>query len=106
MDVAALRERAEVVPFQSPVADDPGWTAGENDGERWAADDPKTGCRGVGRSSELALVNLRYAVEAYEDDADDVPYLSTGPEETYEMTWRRPKPSLAHRLRQFFSGPW
>ena len=106
MDVAALRERAEVAPFESPVADDPQWTAGDNDGERWAADDPETGCRGVGSSRERALVNLRYAVMAYEDDAADVPYLSTGPEETYVMTWRRSNPSLGHRLRQFLSGVW
>lgn len=104
MDVAALRERAEVGPFESPVADDPGWVGAGDDQDRWAADDPETGCRGVGTSRELALVNLRYAVAAYEDDVgEEVPYLSTGPDETYEMRWRRPTPSLGARLRRLLS---
>lgn len=59
-----------------------------DDAPRWIADDPETGCRGVGDFEEEARANLVHAVRAYnEDREDEIEYFSAGRDKTYKMTW-------------------
>jgi hypothetical protein len=71
---------------------------------RWVAEDPETGCRGVGRFEKAARANLVYAVEAYHEEPDEsVPYLSSGTGRTVEMRWRGDDESgLGERLGSLF----
>lgn len=60
------------------------------DGPVVFADDPETGCRGVGQFEHEARTNLVHAVNAYwEDIATDDAYVSLGRGKTYKMTWDR-----------------
>lgn len=73
-----------------------------SDEGRWLAEDPETGCRGIGHFELEARVNLVHAVEAYrEDPRTDVGYVSVGRGNTFEMQWRGEGEGegLAERLR-------
>lgn len=77
-------DRAEVV--EEPVDLLPGRSA--DDGPRFIAEDPETGCRGVGQFEHEACTNLVHAVEAYRNDPEaEAGYLSAGRHQTYEMRW-------------------
>lgn len=98
MDPDTVFERAEVTEYPSEVL------PGESDDPRWIADDPETGCRGVGDFDEEARTNLVHAVEAYRADPErDVPYVSSGKAATVEMAWvDGDRTTLTDRLRSLF----
>lgn len=76
---------------------------GDSGEARWIAEDPETGCRGVGRFEKAARTNLVYAVEAYRDDAEEsAPYLSSGVGQTFEMRWQDDESGLGERLGSLF----
>ena len=84
MDEQDVVDRARV--FEEPVDLLPNRSA--EDGPRFVAEDPETGCRGVGQFEHEARTNLVHAVDAYRNDPKaEVGYLSTGRHQTYEMRW-------------------
>lgn len=98
MDPDAVRDRAEVGRLDPVVLDSDYWAADE---PKWVAEDPETGCRGVGEFEAAALTNLVYAVEAYHaDPGSAVGYISVGPEKTYRMRWLDDDSTLLARLRR------
>lgn len=102
LDPEAVRNRAETSRLEPEVINSRYWGT-ESDDPNWIAEDPETGCRGIGPSEDVALTNLVYAVNAYhEDTASDVGYVSAGHDKTYEMHWQRDRPSLVGRLKRFF----
>lgn len=88
-----VRERSEVVHREPPVYN--------VDREFWTAEDPDTGCLGLGRIEEEAVGNLLAVVEEYEDDGGTgAPYVKL-PGKTVEKTWDRSAGSggVLRRLR-------
>ncbi|MDX1747946.1 MAG: hypothetical protein R3324_18590 [Halobacteriales archaeon] len=78
-DDSAIMDRAEVIYWEPPVVREP----------FWRADDPKTGCVGVGESEREARVNLVHAVRAHQQRDDERGFYSVGPHQTVPITWRR-----------------
>lgn len=77
---SAIMNRAETIYWEPPVVREP----------FWRADDPKTGCVGVGESEHEARANLVHAVRAHNANEDDERgFYSTGPHQTVPITWRR-----------------
>lgn len=94
MDEQEIVDRAEVL-------EDPGdlLPGSSLDEPRWVAEDPETGCRGVGQFELEARVNLVHAVAAQREDQEtDVGYVSVGRGHTYEMQWRSEE-GLSDRIR-------
>lgn len=94
MDEAEIADRAHVI-------EDPGdlFPNSSTDEPRWVAEDPETGCRGVGHFELEARVNLVHAVVAYrENPKTEVGFVSVGRGETFEMRWRSDG-GLGDRLR-------
>lgn len=94
MDEQEIVDRAEVM--EDPADLLPNSTLEE---PRWVAEDPETGCRGVGQFELEARVNLVHAVEAHRENPEtDVGYVSVGRDHTYEMQWRSDS-GLGDRIR-------
>ena len=98
MDEQEIVDRAEVLEdagdlFPDSTAEEP----------RWVAEDPETGCRGIGQFELEARVNLVHAVAAQREDPEtDVGYVSVGRGRTYEMQWRSDE-GLSDRIRDVLS---
>lgn len=93
MDPSSVFERAQII-------DDPGeLVPGRSDDERYVAIDPETSCHGVGPFEEAARTNLVYAVEAFLDEEEStVPFMSSGPNQTFRMNWLDENPTLADKI--------
>lgn len=84
MDEQAIADRAQVT--EEPAALHPNRSVG--DGPRFVAEDPETGCSGVGEFELEARTNLVFAVEAYRADLEsDVGYVSAGRGQTCKRRW-------------------
>ena len=87
-EAEAIMDRAEAIYWEPPVVREP----------FWRADDPNTGCVGVGDSEREARANLVHAVRAHKaNEEDDRGFYSTGPHQTVPITWRR-KSRLRHLI--------
>lgn len=94
MDEQEIVDRAETTR-------DPGdlYPNSSLDEPRWIAEDPETGCQGIGQFELEARVNLVHAVSAQRENPDtDVGYVSVGRGQTFEMQWRSDE-GLSDRLR-------
>lgn len=84
LDEQAIHDRAQVIEHPAELL--PNLSADE--GPRWLAEDPETGCRGVGEFEHEARTNLVFAVRAYRNDPEsEVGYFSSGRGQTYRMRW-------------------
>lgn len=94
-DETGVMDRADTIYWEPPVVREP----------FWRADDPETGCIGVGETEREARGNLVYAVRAHRRTTEsDRSFFSAGPHQTVPITWRRKSRlrSMADRLLKLF----
>lgn len=92
VDPDAIRDRLQVMHIDEAIS--------VSESAVWHAEDPQTGCIGLGAVEAEAVGNAISAVSQYEHDAPSGPPYVKTPGRVVQKSWATDKPDMLERVRK------